>query len=52
MLVASPATAMMASIGSSTHHEADIVLGIVVGAALIVFLVVYLVTRRRSRRRR
>jgi len=46
MPVASPAAAMVASIGSSTHHDADIVIGIVVGAVLIVFLVWYLLSRR------
>lgn len=52
MPLACSAAALVASIGSSTHHTADIVLGIEVGAALIVFLVVYVMSRRRSRRRR
>jgi hypothetical protein len=52
MPVASPATAIVASIGSSTHHEADIVIGIVVGVALIVFLVWYFLSRRGARPRR
>jgi hypothetical protein len=46
MPVASPAAAMMADIGSGTHHAADIVIGIVVGVVLIVFLVSYFLSRR------
>ncbi len=46
MPVASRAAVMVASIGSSTHHGADIVVGIVVGALLIVSVVWYLLSRR------
>lgn len=52
MPLAGSEAAMVASIGSSAHHTADIVLGIVVGAALIVLVVLYFRSRWRSRRRR